>query len=793
MNWLPSFRSTRPYFDATLLLIFPLAFSATLLLCVASTHGQTQVDSGEVLRIGAGSPEDQSILLNGGTLSTTGSPRQSAIQGAVELLSSSTILGNDGTLTVEGVISGPANSSLTFRRDSFRGGIVRLSGANDYEGLTVINSGFVIAENETALGSIGLATSITNSGRLRVDVPNSEAFFVAGTQGFDFGNNGNLRFTQDEDITNSIVFLSGDIVLAGEGDLVSRIQLGQQGDTEASLRGSGNSVRGGVAGVGDLTLRGSLIFEDAGLDHSGDTIVASGNNQFNVANSYRGDTFVRGSSATLEINNSSALGNSNNAVTVQDGGELVLNQNIDRDVALEAGRLTLGTGVVLDGNVTASNLSNIGGTGTFRGGIAIAGGDFNSLSLNGGDFDGIISGTGSLRTSGATRLNAANTYSGLSTIGGDTEINDANSLGSLDVGTEINFGDVNLNAVTEEALTITGGTLNVNVEQRLLPRIFSNFNLPSDSVLSLNGSGQYEEVADFSGTALAVRGESQISGIVVRNSSSILVESDSPGRLTTDSLVILDGSIEGQINTPSIRKLGLGTAELEGLTNFDGDILVENGTVSVGVGGFGSTNGVTRVASENARLSIRQPASSNSTLVVQEDIFLDNATGIRNQGGLIVGGTFGRTVRLEGRLDLGDTGSTIDAGFARDSGNGQGIFEIAGQVTGGDLTLLEGTTLLSGGDYDYTGQTIVRNGALLIREAGRLENTSGIELRNSRLSIGDVNTQGVQQVNDRISDLRRLLIHLTATWSFSRVLTRLLGTSDSIAGSQRSTYLLERT
>ena len=391
----------------------------------------------------------------------------------------------------------------------------------------------------------------------------------------------------------------------------------------------------------------------------------------------------------------------------------------------------------------------LGGAGTFRGDIAIT----NGISLSGGDFNGTISGQGQVRTSGTTRLNAANTYSGLTTTGGTTEINHANSLGTNDFGTQIDSGVTDLNVATEETLTVTGGTLNVNVQQRQLPRAFSNFNLDTGAVVSLSGSGQYDEVADFSNTELSVRGESQISGIVVRNGGSIVVEADSPGRLTTDSLVIYDGSIEGQINSPSIRKLGSGTAELDGLTNFDGDILVEQGRVDVNPGGFGSTNGVTRVASENASLSIPGPSFSGETRVVQEDIFLDNATGFRNEGGLLVGGVFGRTVRLEGRLDLGETGSIIDAGFERNSGNSQGIFEIAGQVTGGDLELLGGTTLLSGGEYDYTGQTIVRNGSILLREEGRLENTSGIELRNSRLSIGDVNTQGVQGSDDRISDL----------------------------------------
>ena len=350
MNWLSSFRFTRPDRDTPLLLILPLAFSAVLIACGASTHGQsvTQVNSGEVLRIGAGTSEDESLVLNGGAISTTSGPSQSTIRGTIELIDSSSIFGNDGTLTVEGVISGQAENSLTFSRDGGRGGVVRLSGANDYEGQTFINSGLVIADSVTALGSadsgVDSGTFITNFGQLQVNVANSEAFIVSGSQTFDSRNNGNLRFVQDEDITNDIFLASGEIVFAGQADLLSRIQLIQSGATEASLRGSGTNVLGGVGGIGNLTLRGSLVFDNAGLDHSGDIIVdSSGNAQFNVANSYGGDTIVRGSS-TLEVNHSSALGTSSNAVMVEDGGQLVVNQNINRDVDLEDGRLTLGAG-----------------------------------------------------------------------------------------------------------------------------------------------------------------------------------------------------------------------------------------------------------------------------------------------------------------------------------------------------------------------------------------------------------------------------------------------------------------
>ena len=721
-------------------LTFLLAIAALSITCVSPIFGQNSllVNVGEeVFVVGAGTTEDETTFLSGGILSNTNPNR--SILGPVLVLNSSTVRTNRNTLTIEGTISGQSQNTLTFSSlPNQLPGSILLSGDNDYQGPTIINSGLVIATNENSLGTTDSGTSITGFGRLSLQVANSEAFVVAGTQTLGSGND-NLRFRHSEAVTNDITFQSGEIFLDETSELQSRIQLDQQGALAAVLRGD-TTVVGGVEGSGNLTLQGNLTFTDAGLDHSGDVIIlntaygARGNVQFNVANAFSGDTIVT-NQGSLEVNNSSALGNSSNAVQVRDSGELILNQNVDRDVDLQRGRLVTGDGVAFDGDVFASDFSTVGGTGTFRGNI-----DFvNGGTLSGGNFEGTIGGAEDLRISGGetTRLNAANTFSGITTISGTTEINDADGLGTNDFGTLISNRQTDLNAVTEESFSVSSsGELNVNVAQRQLPRVVPSSN-SNDPTLSLNSASEYDEIAQFSDAVLVVRAENRISTVVVSDGGSVSVDADSPGRLTTENFILNDGSVEGQIVSPSIQKRGGGSASLSELTNFDGDILVEGGSLSVGPGGFGTTNGITRVASENAVLSISGPVPFQETRVVQEDIFLDNATGIRSEGGLVIQ----TRVRLEGRLDLGETGSIITGGF-----------EIAGQVTGGDLELLGGSTTLSGDDFDFTGQTIVRDGFLSIREDSRLENTSGIELRNSNLSIGNANTQGVQLSNDRIAD-----------------------------------------
>ena len=785
MNWLHFLLAGIIDFD-TRRLTFPLAFVVVSISCVSSTYGQLNeesflvVNSGEEFFVDGGTTEDVTTLLNGGILSN--SAGRSTIQGPALVLNSSLIRTNVFTLTLEGAISGQSQNTLTFSSVPYQSpGTIVLSGDNDYQGPTVINSGSVLATNENSLGTTDSGTSITGFGRLSLLAPSSEAFVVDG---------GVLGFGHSEAITNDTTLQSGEIAISSE--LQSRIQLDQQGAAAAILRGNTpvTNVVGGVEGSGNLTLQGNLTFTNAGLDHSGDVNITDNNTdvQFNVANAFSGDTIVT-NQGSLEVNNSSALGNSSNAVQVRDGGELILNQNVDRDVDLQTGRLETGDGVAFDGDVFASDFSTVGGTGTFRGNIDFA----NGGTLSGGNFEGTIGGAEDLRISGGattTRLNAANTFSGITTISGAAEINDADGLGTNDFGTLINSRQTDLNTVTEETLTVSSSAvLNVNVAQRQLPRALPNTFVglfSTNPTLSLNSAGEYDEVAEFFNAALVVQEENRISTVVVRDGGSVSVDADSPGRLTTENFILNGGSVEGQIVSPSIQKLGGGSASLSELTNFDGDILVEGGSLSVAPGGFGTTNGITRVASENAVLSIPGPVRLQETRVVQEDIFLDNATGIRSGGGLVINSQSQTSVRLEGRLDLGETGSIISAGRSRFSSTLGGRLELAGQITGGDLELLGGSTTLSGDDFDFTGQTIVRNGFLSIREDSRLENTSGIELRNSRLFISNANTQGVQLSNDLIADS-------VTVDSFNGQLSILSGTQETLGNFRLSRGVTEFT
>ena len=149
-------------------LTFLLAIAALSITCVSPIFGQNSllVNVGEeVFVVGAGTTEDETTFLSGGILSNTNPNR--SILGPVLVLNSSTVRTNRNTLTIEGTISGQSQNTLTFSSvPNQLPGSILLSGDNDYQGPTIINSGLVIATNETSLGTTDSGTSITGFGQL---------------------------------------------------------------------------------------------------------------------------------------------------------------------------------------------------------------------------------------------------------------------------------------------------------------------------------------------------------------------------------------------------------------------------------------------------------------------------------------------------------------------------------------------------------------------------------------------------------------------------------------------------
>ena len=183
--------------------------------------------------------------------------------------------------------------------------------------------------------------------------------------------------------------------------------------------------------------------------------------------------------------------------------------------------------------------------------------------------------------------------------------------------------------------------------------------------------------------------------------------------LTIDQLPIVGGTYDIRLHSTEPIRIteleGPNSVEFKRLSGYNEDIFVDSGSLFVtGPTGLGWPTGATHVASEDAELVVRSFSDPSN-----EDIFLDNSTGIDHRGGLRLYGA-----HLAGDLHLGEHGSLIDV----DNG------VISGVIHGGDLSVQRNQLQLTSGRHTYTGRTRLLQAELRLSEAGRLAETSGIDL-----------------------------------------------------------------
>jgi autotransporter-associated beta strand protein len=231
----------------------------------------------------------------------------------------------------------------------------------------------------------------------------------------------------------------------------------------------------------------------------------------------------------------------------------------------------------------------------------------------------------------------------------------------------------------------------------------------------------YHQHCDLNEGVLEVKANTTIDSLEIRNGGSLV---SNQGTLTTSREISLQmGNVEGHIvGADAIRKTTNEYAHLGSLPGFAGNIYLEKGVLQIDSGdAFGTTAGATHVQGSRDAALIARGAS-----VINDDIFLNNATGIDYAGGMRLDyAYYPQTLHMDmrGRLDLGAIGSVI-------GGTSSGVIDIYGPMTGGSLTTV-GTGLrlqIQGNQNTYSGATNVRQGVFSLTGNGRLSNTSAIVL-----------------------------------------------------------------
>jgi fibronectin-binding autotransporter adhesin len=488
---------------------------------------------------------------------------------------------NTGGVTISTAITG-AGRNLTF--NGAGGGILTLSGANTYSGVTTIHSGEL---RVTSLANVNTASSIGtgSAGGSAADL------VLAGTTFF----NAFLEYNGTGAVSTNRLFTLGDAT-----GLVGSLENDASAATSTmSFTGTGSIAFGG-SGSRVLNLAGSNTGNNTFAPILGDGAggaTSLGKSGFGTwiitgANTYTGGTNV--AAGTLTVNSGGTLGASASGLEVDNfsSTNTILNLNVDQTVGYLQG--SPGTGTATINIASGKTLTVNQSTNTTYSGVIASAGSFTK------------SGTGTLTLSGT------NTYTGAtSVLAGVLNIQNNSSLGGTTNGTSVSSG---------AALEIQNG---INV---------------AGEALSLNGTGVSNGGAlrDISGNNL------WSGGITLGSASRINCDSGNltlVGGITGAGVPLTVGGaattiivITG-INTSTggtVTKDGTGFLTLSATNNYTGATTINNGTLELQ-----NNNTTTARLTNTSSITVNSGGTLllSASSVVSNDRINDSATMTLNANG----------------------------------------------------------------------------------------------------------------------------------------------------------------
>jgi len=661
---------------------FTLTINAPLKLGAAQTWRN---NSGNLLTIGAGG-----VNTNNKALTIDGSGN-TTISGVISSNGSITKTGN-GTLTLSGANTYGAGTTLSSGtlniNNAGSGGTSSAIGTSTF----TINGGTI--DNTT---SGGITVSTTNAITLGAN------FTFGGTQNLNLGtgaitNAGNRTITLNG--TNSTLTLGG--TMTNTSNAVQTTTVNGAGNT-LSLGGYALSNNGTgridiINGTGNVAITGAITNGGGGvggLIYSGSGVLTlSGTNTFTGVLTVQSGTLSVGT-----INNASTngvLGNSANAVILggsgttgtleytggtqsstktfimatsgtgafqidSSGTNLTLSGVIGGTGALSktgAGTLTLSGTNAYTGATTISSgtlsLGNGGTTGALSTISSIT--DNANFTINrsnavtqGTDFSGsAIAGTGSFTQAGigTTTLNAANTYSGGTTVSAGTlQLSGSGTLGSTNGALTVNGGTLNLNGTTQGVgnLTGSGGTILNNATGTNVTLTIGNNNSTGGNysgVIANNTSGTGTVALTKTGTGtITLSGTNTYTGATTVNAGTLLVN----GSTAASSAVSVNnsgttlggtGTINGTVTVGSGANLlgGTGSAASGTLTLANNLTLSSGSIIELALGASGAHSTITRSGSGSWTFATNQ-AFTFINLGAQPGNYTNIITGLGSDPG----------------------------------------------------------------------------------------------------------------------------------------------------------------
>jgi fibronectin-binding autotransporter adhesin len=686
------------------------------------------------------------------------------------------------------------------------------------------NDSVSMALNTVSLGdttSSSYTTANLGSALTGITVNSSILFSVSGST-LTLGNGGsdttiNFLTTPSTSFSlGSIAFssgTSGSINLAGPVTLTQNSSLTGTAITLGSVTGSGfslalsssaNNLSGSVSGLTTLALSGG------GTDLISGSISTSGTQTYSDALNIAGtDTLSTTNSAITFSGALNGLGTS--ALTLAAGSGTIGFNTIGATTALTSlssmgsGVVTFNNGIAAIGSVSVSGASTISGnisstagqtfsgTATLGGNIIFASSSSGTISLasvvgnthgltintaGNASINGVFSngtGTSSLTQTGTgtLTLNAANTYTGGTTItNGTVKLGTTSALpstGSVAIATGATL-DLNGNNSTVSSVTGVGNLTNSSGSAGTLTLTLGASNATFAGLLSGNANLQIGSTSADTGIFTLSGNNSGYTGTITANFGTFSVTS-----LTPLGSAILQANTNGTISlAPTVATTFANTITGNGGTIIDGGSGLTNvfSNLTLSANSFITvTNSneilqVSNVVTGSAGLTKQgagalQLMSANTytgpTAITAGSLVLEvnNAIGSGSALSISSGATFNMNAFSDIIGPLTGAGSITNnsAGLTVAQGSGTSTYSGAlagsGGFTVGNSAADTGTEILSGSNTLYTGVINITDGKLQVNGTGGLGGATGV----------NVNTSGT------------LVLNTTATTTFTNLIT----------------------
>ena len=771
-------------------------------LSFASGASAFTLGGGAVYKIGTGGIVNNSTSLQtiANQIALSASQSWNAVSGNL-MVTGAVDLGNKASRTL--TITGAQNTSLTNilsgagKLTKTGTGVLTLSAANTYAGLTNLSAGTLVVGNNNAVGSgtlqLGSAT-MRNSGTA---LSFTNALTLAGDTNFD--GTGALTFTGATGLTGAriLTVTNGAVSLNG---LISDSGTAVKSLTKA---GAGTLILGGSSAN---TFTGSLKVNDGTLNLSKSSGQAFAGTVVGI-----GDGIGTVNSAVLRRTASGQMP-STTAITLDYDGLFDLqgfNSTISTLTTFGGSVTGSGASLILGGDVTAtaggSNVTTVGTPLVLNASRAFTindnavAGDAD-LSANGVISDGSTASGLTKLGNGTLLLGAANTYTGLTTVSAGTlayNVNNAVGSGGVSVLGAILDLRAGFTDTVGQVILDSGGQITGTGSAALSSTL--NYDLRSGSVaiplggivgltktgtgtVSIGGLNTYTGATAISGgTLLSLRANSlpATSAVTVGSGAVLALNNfdNNIGDLTGSGSVTLgsgnltagnggtsttattfSGIISG---TGGLTKTGSGTLILSGANTFTGATTINQGILRLGA---------SNVIADTSPVSLNVAAGASFDL----NNFNENIGSLAGGGSVLLG-----TATVTAGTN---SSSTVFSGVVSGSGSlsktGSGTLTLTGANTySGVTTVSQGILSLSGsaGTLSSTSSIVLASGTGLMLDnsaaenANRLPDAAAVSLSGATLTLrsdanGSTETAG----------------QLIPASGASTVLVQHLGTTDQI-------------